>query len=276
MPRRLLSFALLSATAMMAVEANAFDCTLSDASPFVSVHWEQREIPYAIRAPGATSITAESTLELVQASFGAWETPRCSDLTFQYGGVVDPTTEPRDISQVIFLQQGWTDGGRSGAAVALTTMTYGISDGVIRFGIIEVNEEIYRFSDTRVECPNNDAYDLGAVLTHEAGHFIGLAHTSVGLDGPEDRAPTMTAMIGQCDGELRSLEPDDIEGLCFIYPDKEATRQCGTLPVQDEPYVQGVAFGCTTSGGTPSALVLLAGLMLLVRLRACSWSRSRS
>lgn len=244
---RLAVFAAFSAVFVPSAAA-AFECTPSESSPFVSIHWNQRDIEWAIRAPGAQSIAAESTVELIQSAFNAWQAPRCSDLTFQYKGIVDPTTEPRDVSQVIFVQQDWVGGGRSAAAVALTTMTYGVTDGVIRFGIIEVNEEIWRFADALAgQCPA-DAYDLAAVVTHEVGHFIGLAHTNVaGEDGP-DRFPTMTAMVGPCDATFRTLETDDIEGLCYIYPESGTTRQCATLPDQNEPYVSSVAFGCSATG----------------------------
>jgi MYXO-CTERM domain-containing protein len=259
--------AIAAALVLLPLEASAFVCTLNESSPFVSIHWNERRIRYAIRAPGATSISSAETLALVQRSFEVWEQPRCSDLTFVYDGVVDPSTEPRAVSQVIFQQVGWVEGSRSSAAVALTTMTYAVSDGVIKFGILEVNEEIYRFSDAADGCEQPDTYDLGAVLTHEVGHFIGLAHTDLPPES-DFRAPTMTAMVNQCDPEFRSLETDDIEGLCFIYPDGAPTRQCATLPAQEEPYLQSVPFGCSaTSRPDASDGLLLAAVGLFVSLR---------
>lgn len=271
--------ALLAYASLLPMEAGAFECTLSgDAEQenrFVTIHWTVRTIPIAIRSPGSRTVDPTTTQALIEASFLAWESSRCSDLAFEYRGVVDGTTEPREVSQVIFQQSGWVDEGRDPSAVALTTMTYGKLDGDIRFGVIEVNEELFQFADARQGCADGASYDLGAVVTHEAGHFIGLAHTRVVPEG-DVRAPTMTAVVVPCDDQFRSLETDDIEGLCFIYPAGREARLCATLPRQDTPYVQGVAFGCAASrqDADPAAL----GLVLLIAMwclrRACSPPRS--
>ena len=126
--------------------------------------------------------------------------------------------------------------------------------------------------------------DLRAVLTHEVGHFIGLAHTDKVLDDHDqpltlDRQPTMTASVLPCDVWFRTLEVDDLEGLCTIYPEGRSARQCGTLPDQVGSYVTSVPFGCTSAGEGlgPLTLSLLPALLFLMRRRgreACSSHRS--
>lgn len=59
--------------------------------------------------------------------------------------------------------------------------------------------------------------DIQAIVTHELGHALGLDHTTV-------PGATMTGSIGLDDASLRSIEPDDIAGVQFLYgiraPDK--------------------------------------------------------
>ena len=69
-------------------------------------------------------------------------------------------------------------------------------------------------------------YDLLSVLTHEAGHFLGMAHA---IDNPEATMnPTYQPMtIG-----FRSLEPDDGLGICAMYPpdDEPPAEDCNPIP----------------------------------------------
>jgi hypothetical protein len=61
------------------------------------------------------------------------------------------------------------------------------------------------------------------VLTHEAGHFLGLSHSI-------DNSATMKPVYDPVrDGEsFRSLAPDDVAGICAIYPPdrKASTDSC--------------------------------------------------
>jgi hypothetical protein len=54
------------------------------------------------------------------------------------------------------------------------------------------------------------AYDFDSIITHECGHFLGMAHTG------DDRA-TMYASYTQGSTYKRILTSDDVSGLCSIY-----------------------------------------------------------
>lgn len=94
--------------------------------------------------------------------------------------------------------------------------------------------------------------DLQNTMTHEAGHFLGLAHPCEGAScavQPELRPYTMYPSTGPGETEKRTLHADDVAGLCAIYP------------------ADGGGCGCG-AGGAPGTLALLAvGLGLAARRR---------
>ncbi|MFO0728640.1 MAG: matrixin family metalloprotease [Myxococcota bacterium] len=280
-----IAFLALVAGAAVALPAAAFVCTTPKMASFVSIHWETRKIPWAIQAPGSLTLNATTARQLITASFTAWSEPRCTDLVFDAKGVVMPGTPLDEVPQVRFVHQNWQQEGevsRDSSAIALTTMTFEKATGIIHTGIIEVNEsdpmapraDGFVFADAELSCPEDSAMDLGAVLTHEVGHFIGLAHTDQTLDSqgrplPIERQPTMTAAVQPCKKEFRTLEVDDIDGLCTIYPSGRGARQCGRLPVQEVPYVESKPFGCSAQRG------LAPWWWFAILVLTCSSHRSR-
>ncbi|MBI2378837.1 MAG: matrixin family metalloprotease [Deltaproteobacteria bacterium] len=245
--------------------ANAFNCTLSDSNPLVSVHWENRTITYAVEDPGPDGLDSVAAADTIREAFLAWTGAECSDVRFEMAAVVDENAE--DQNRVIFLKDAWPHGPE---AVALTTVAHRSKDGLIQRARIEVNEATFDFT-LDVDSCDGEVYDLGAVLTHEVGHFLGLAHTQPELVFGEDTDPTMTAVVDPCDGAFRTLERDDVEGLCFLYPIGGAARTCATLPIQAEPYVQNGAFGCAcgrSGRGRGLSALMLSGLILLSRRRS--------
>lgn len=289
--------------AALATSAYAFVCTPGESNVFVSIHWDTREIPVAIRSGASTTIPAETYERIVRESFDAWSSFGCSDVDFDFRPIVadtpayddvlgeglrstqksafDAKVGLDDVSQVVLVHDNWP---HQDNILALTTMTFGARDGVIRYGVIEINErkagglEGFVFREvTGVESclQEGDAYDLGAVLTHEVGHFLGLAHTDVVDSRPGER-PTMTAVVEPCDPDFRSLSTDDVDGLCYVYPVSLGARQCLPLPDQVGPYIQSTAFGCSGWGPAASGelAVLGAALGLIVRRRTCRAARS--
>lgn len=209
--------------------------------------------------------------EAVVRSFLRWTAPECTDLVFSFSGVVPEGSLASETNPVVFVDRDWR---HDAAAVGLTTMTYRTQSGVIQYGLMELNEHLFRFGDAEGDCLDDGiTYDLEAVVTHEAGHFIGLAHPRPeALEAPGD-APTMSPAIAVCDAEFRSLEADDEAGLCFIYPRGAPARQCPALPSQSEPLVGSRAFGCGAAGVSSEVPSLWAWLCAWVLLARCFWRR---
>jgi MYXO-CTERM domain-containing protein len=64
---------------------------------------------------------------------------------------------------------------------------------------------------------------LANIVTHEAGHFIGIGHSDV------DEA-TMYASADRTSVGKRSLEQDDINAVCDIYPPGNLDESCNAVP----------------------------------------------
>ena len=99
-----------------------------------------------------------------------------------------------------------------------------------------------------------DRMDIGNTLAHEAGHMLGLDHSS----NPE------ATMWGTADlGELkkRDLTEDDVDGLCHVYPVGEDLPACpGGPPPPDDG-------GCSAAGKSDSMLSLIGMAFLAYMFR---------
>jgi hypothetical protein len=107
--------------------------------------------------------------------------------------------------------------------------------------------------------------DLPSILTHEVGHFLGLAHSSDGL-------ATMRPGYNPGDIELRTLDTDDIAGICDIYDAAAGERSPSCEPRHGfSRECASTETGCCALQGTRprSDLPLLAmlGGLLLAALR---------
>ena len=109
----------------------------------------------------------------------------------------------------------------SGNVLGLTTVTYSRKTGAIFDVDMEFNAT-HRLSADDPVPPSS--YDLQSIATHEAGHFLGLAHSS-------DRDATMAPEYMSGSQNFRMLGDDDILGICAVYPPK-AQVQCDANPRQ--------------------------------------------
>ncbi len=184
----------------------------------------------------------------------------------------------------------------SANAAALTTLFYidkpgEPDDGIILDADIEMNGVDFAIAvGCETECqsdgdPSNSLSDLENTMMHELGHLIGLDHTcwegsatTAPLDDQGEPVPlcsdqlsaeaidsTMYNYQGAGEVKKRSLEPDDIAGMCGIYPKAQDPGSCNRVDIDGGSGWCGVAPPAGAGTRFP-AWVLAAGLVALAGL----------
>lgn len=149
---------------------------------------------------------------------------------------------------IIFRDDAWPHADPTNT-LGLTTVTYNPDTGEIYDADMEINSFSAKLS--LVDPVPLDGFDFGSIVTHEAGHFLGLAHSG-------DSHATMFAQYRPGSTAMRELAPDDVEGICAVYrPDGTRVTAAGSLLAEpcDPTPRRGLrsecraAKGCNASGG---------------------------
>jgi MYXO-CTERM domain-containing protein len=172
----------------------------------------------------ATQIAAESfskwTGTVCDGSTGARVSIDVRDLGPVSCDEVNYNSDQPNQHVIIFRDNGFEDGvtvstgaPASANTLGLTTVTFNPDTGELYDADIEINSSTPLATGQTVTA---GSYDLQSILTHEAGHFLGLAHSG-------DTAATMFAQYTPGSTSKRILSDDDMAGICAIYP-SDGTR----------------------------------------------------
>lgn len=164
---------------------------------------------------------------VVEEAFAAWLEADCDggnpSISVELLGPVacglsEYNKEAGNANIVLFREDEWPYVGAENA-IGLTTTRFDKRTGALWDADIELNA----VNGTLSIGDPVQGFDLLSVLTHEAGHFLGMSHSS-------DHTATMKQTYDpSVDGtDMRSLEPDDLAGICAIYPPerKPTTTSC--------------------------------------------------
>ena len=218
----LLGFALSSKAFCRTTTCHSGDCKPSADCPTCleggrPLYWKSRCLSVAVSSSGSAKwgILPQQAHGVISGAFVKWLSADCqgdrpSLEVLDLGAVSCDTTEyeraGRNLNLWTFRDQSWPHMGR-GLMLALTTVTYDADSGEILDADVEINS----FQNEVTVGDDFVFADLDAIVTHESGHFLGLAHSC-------DVGATMSPSYSMGTTEMRSLEKDDEAAVCAAFP----------------------------------------------------------
>ncbi len=223
--------------------------------------WGNACVGWSMQASPSSKVDKDAAASIVASAFDVWSSASCAgggkpSLTFANNGPVACTTVgflPNGANQhvIAFRDDAWPHAGQSNATLALTTLTFNKRTGEIVDADMEVNTAEMTIS--LAAQPPADAYDFQSIVTHEVGHFIGLAHAI-------EANATMFARYSAGQTSIRALSPDDVAAVCEVYrpsgersvsPSASASGLLGAAACNPAPYggFSTTCDGTSTDGG---------------------------
>ncbi|HZU85604.1 MAG TPA: matrixin family metalloprotease [Polyangiaceae bacterium] len=191
--------------------------------------WRNACISYDVQQDPKTGITTrwasyDQVVQIADAAFAQWTGATCAGgpVSIQVKNLgpvscdqVQYNSDQANQHVILFHDDVWPydtpgtpDSAVSTNTLGLTTVTFDSESGEIFDADTEINGT-RPLSTSSAADPT--AYDLASIITHEMGHFLGLAHSG-------DRAATMYALYTQGSTMMRTLTADDVAGICTVYP----------------------------------------------------------
>jgi hypothetical protein len=170
-------------------------------------------VPFALALPRSRDVGVEAAAEL-DVALRAWPRAACTAWRARYDGERAAVAADDGINVVLFHDDAWPADLLPGAVAQ--TVIHTDATGRYRDADIHVNGFDFRFSLDGAA----GTLDLRSILTHELGHALGLGHS-------DDPRATMFATGSGL--RWRSLEKDDVDGVCSLYPGTGAGG-CETTP----------------------------------------------
>ncbi len=214
-------------------------------------------IVYRFHAGGTSKLDFSAARSAIRRAFDEWSNVECeggrTSLRFQEGPDIKKdkplgAEEGPEKFGIYFRDDEWPHDNAE-ESLALTNHSYGKISGTIDYADIEINTASTVFALTDVD----EGIDLQAVVTHEVGHYIGLAHSN-------DPDSIMVAAYcqssdrcGESIDRARQLSADDRAAVCALYPPPKEKSQ-------EEPIEQGCSQSRTSS---PSDVAAAFGAIVL-------------
>lgn len=181
--------------------------------------WKNACVGYSINESASALVPFAEASRVIDAAFATWNAATCAasgttaGITSSNLGAV-ACAEVRynqngpNQNLVVFRDDKWPYSDPNNT-LGLTTVTFNADTGEIYDADMEINASDKNLTTTTIV--PLAGFDLLSVITHEAGHFLGLAHAG-------DARATMFASYRPGTSALRTLAADDAAGICEIYP----------------------------------------------------------
>jgi hypothetical protein len=230
----------------------------------VPLFWRNACIGYNIHNPPSRKISYDDAADLLSTAFTRWTGATCPTVDEQRSRVsidvrdlgpascdrVEHVSGASNQNIVLFRDDDWR---HDKSVLGLTTVKYNPETGELYGADMEIN--MVDAEPLALSGSADGAYDFLSIATHEAGHFLGMAHSDV-------KGATMTAEYHKGETFQRVLSPDDIAGLCTVY------RPDGYRAVLSDKVFQAPECNPTPRGGFSRECEKAPG-------RTCSLSPSR-
>jgi hypothetical protein len=206
----------------------------------IPIAWTAGKVPYGISSAASKYVTLSEAERVADLAFAQWNSALCvggqPSVQAYDVGALDVAPDSGDCTTsstcnavthdvIVFRDQMWPHDDPVNT-LALTTVTYGVNDGEIFEAYTEVNSAQHALT-TLEPPPPGAGFDLQAILTHEAGHFLGLAHAT----------DTHSIMYAYYQAGAINLTPDDVGAICAVYQPTAGSSGCS---LQSAPAGQGL------------------------------------
>jgi hypothetical protein len=237
--RLLVGSSLVAASLLVTTTASAFcrsttcnpkkqECDFDDAGCELSgnvLRWEKSTLVFRFHEKGSSQLVREEARSAVREAFHRWSDTVCpngerTSLRFIEGEDIvedkplDADAEASEAFGIFFRDLGWPHEGVD-ETLAKTRTLFGNTSGKMTYADIEVNATKPFSLD---ESANEEATDLQAVMTHEVGHYIGLAHSKAPQSIMAERLCEVDTRCKKGRVAARRLAADDIDAVCDLFP----------------------------------------------------------
>jgi Matrixin len=251
----------------------------------IPVYWLNACVGYTINQAASTQVSFDQAQSGMETAYAQWTSATCPSTTSSSQVSVDVrflgpvachkveyNQNGGNANVIMFDDTSWPYQDANNT-LGLTTVTYNLDTGELYDADMEINTAQQTLTVSGPVPP--DGFDFLSIITHESGHFLGMAHS-------QDTSATMFAHYVQGSTSMRNLTADDTQGICTIYP-PDGTRGAASGPVQEgscDPTPRGGLAsqcggggGCATAPGTTrnvgdALLLALCALAMSARRRA--------
>ncbi len=188
--------------------------------------WPGLCVGFSLQKDGTVNLPMDQVRPVIEDAFVAWSDLDCAGgkSSIAFSELADVSCHQSEFNKdgsnanvILFQDTKWRFHSE-GDTLAKTTVTFDAESGTILDADLEMN---FAFNELTIG-DDHIVYDLQSIVTHEIGHFIGIDHS-------DDYDATMYAGYDEGTTTIRTLEVDDIEAACTIYPPNRG-GECKSAP----------------------------------------------
>ncbi|MGD8861874.1 MAG: matrixin family metalloprotease [Myxococcales bacterium] len=237
---------------VVGLPANALAYDINVTEKGARIRWSEDALAFRVNPEFRAMLGGERSDAALGMALDAWRGfPGVPDMLVKDGEPARPGYRGGRPSNGVYLLREWD---YEPDKLAITVVTYEMDTGRLLDADILVNPHVRFDLLAEDEALSAEAYDLGAVLTHEAGHALGLGES---MDAPD---ATMWPFARMGDTHQRTLSEDDEAGIIEAY--------AGPAPLPAMGCGQNAVAGRRAAGaGAWLLLALLGGCAVRLRRR---------